>query len=93
MEENIISVNKTTIQGLNESEIEFIQSKINDKSESTEDKKWWRQDLKDLKTNPSKYWNAFITEIKSEENNLRVRQIKAIQEYYSMPEQLGINFK
>jgi len=92
MEENIISVNKTTIQGLNESEIKLVQSKINDKSESAEDKNWWRQDLKDLKTNPARYWNAFITEIEGKENEPRIRQIKAIQEYYSIPIQKSINF-
>jgi len=84
LEENVIPVDENTIQGLNESEIAFIQEKINDPEEDPDQKEWWADDIKDLQTDPAKYWNAFAVDIKGQENDPRVKQIKSIQEFYNV---------
>lgn len=68
----------------NTSEIEFVQSKLKDKNAPEDQKPFWEDDLRDLKNNPKRYWDAFdLQSIKNTSDNKdRYEQIKFMQEYY-----------
>lgn len=68
----------------NTSEIELVQSKLKDKNAPEDQKPFWEDDLRDLKNNPKRYWDAFdLQSIKNTSDNKdRYEQIKFMQEYY-----------
>ena len=79
LEEDVTDKN---IQFLNDLESKGVRDRLNDKNEPEDQKEYWKEDLEDLKNNPKKYWDTFSTDAEENKNDPRIKQIKAIQEYY-----------
>ena len=74
---------------INLSEIDFINSKLNDITEPQDQKEYWKEDLINIKENPKIYWAAFdlTFSMNDEDSRDRVNEIEFMQQYYNKDNQ------